>query len=208
MADGIKGTVDLTEFNKAFALYVDETSKTFQEACNNKLFDIARFALKDTFKPDAGTIRNALSEISQKNKNMTVAEMIVVAKNRKEGIQTYDLKKEARTVMNKKVGAAGYTRSGWIKPMVELLPYIGKNRLSVGGVSKNLANGGADPVKRPSNVMKGSVWNDAAGKHNNDKVVQVKEKGAQSAVDKVSSDMIDYLETKLGPLNKKFSSNN
>jgi hypothetical protein len=207
--DGIKANVDLTKFNAALERYLSMTSKTMQKACNDKLFDIARFALKFTKKADVSSIREGLRTTSDISPDVTVAEILTIIKMRKKGIKEYSLKKEAQTFTNKRVGAAGYTRSGWIKPMVELLPFIGKTSLSVGGVSKNIGEGGANPVKRPSSVMKGAVWNDVTAKDSSkDGIVKhVKEEGAQEAVNFVTADMVDYIEKKLAPHNAEFSRN-
>ena len=73
-------TVDTTEFDRAFKQYLKLTSKSFKDAVNNTLFDVARFAYRDTEKADKGTIRDALNALSNDFPERTVGEMVVIVR--------------------------------------------------------------------------------------------------------------------------------
>jgi len=53
--------------------------------------------------------------------------------------------------------------------------------------------------------MQGAVWNDVTAKTNDSVVEAIKERGAQSAVDKVTADMNGYILKKLEPHNQEFN---
>jgi hypothetical protein len=201
MPDNIHATVDMTDFNRAFKEYMQVTSRTLQEAVNQKLFDVCRFALKETYKPDAGTIRSAMKTTCDKYPLRTVAEMIAIMKNRG---HEFDLAAEARKVTNKAAGAAGYTRSGWIKPMVKLMPFIGKSSFTANGVSKNVGPGDAMPVTHNASNLEGAVWNDVTAITHDALVTQYKENGVQLAINAVVADIDNYIEKKLAAVNKAF----
>jgi hypothetical protein len=197
MSDGAKTSVDLTEFNRSFAMYMRLTSKSFKDAVNNKLFDIARFAYKDTAKADGKTIKATLDAFSNKYPARTVAEMIVIVRAQNTGQQVKDLENEATKLKKSRVGHAGYTKSGWIKPMKDIAVQLGLNGFNIAKPSTVLGPGGGKPVVSESSVMGGFVWNDVAGKSNAGLVESIKETGAQSAVDKVAADMDKYVDKKL-----------
>jgi hypothetical protein len=131
----------------------------------------------------------------------TVAEMIAIMKNRG---HEFDLAAVARKVTNKAAGAAGYTRSGWIKPMVKLMPFIGKSSFTANGVSKNVGPGDAMPVKHPAITLEGSAWNDVTAITHDALVTQYKENGVQIAVEEVVADIDGYLERKMQQAGKVF----
>ena len=202
----IKATVDTTSFNKTFARYMELTSKTLQEAINNKLFDAARFAMAATEKADLGKVKAALNEKCFRYPRMTVAEAIVMkGKPHFTQITDAELKQEGKQYISKKAKTIGFAKSGWIPAMKDMMPYIFRNKLSVRGVTASGKKGGANPIKKPSNVMRGEVFNDVNGTRNLPRVENIKSKGAQDAINKVEADMVKYIEGKLEPHNREFN---
>src|ERR1700721_1228262 len=162
--------VDLTEFNKAFAKYVQLTSKSMPDAVNNTCFDIARFAYRGTDQADRSEIREALNAISNKYPDRTIAEMIVIVHDQSKGQEVKNLEDEADKLIRTRQGHAGYTRSGWIQALKDIAPAIGKTSFNVARPSTVLGEGGGIPVKKSSGVMIGSVFNDVEGIRNASKV--------------------------------------
>ena len=201
MSTELHAEIDMADFNKKFKEYMKLTSRTLQDACNQKLFDICRFALKDTAKADSSHIRQQMDAMSKKYPERTLAEMIAIMRNRG---KEFNLDEEARRVTSKAVGAAGYTRSGWIKPMVAIAPYIGKHSVTASGVSKHIGPGGANPAKAPHMNVVAEAWNDVTAKTGDGKLTQIKEAGLQSGINKAVADMDSYLEKKMQQAGKVF----
>lgn len=202
----LKVKVDTTSFNKTFGRYMELTSKTLADAINQKLFDACRFALRATGKASASTVRASLNTKTFRYPRLTVAEaMVLKGKPHFTQITDAELKQEAKTFINKKVQTIAFAKSGWIPALKEMMPFIFKDKLTVSGVNATGKKGGASPIKRPSNVMKGEVFNDVKGTRNLPRVEGIKNQGAQDAINKVEADMVSYIEKKLAPHNAEFN---
>jgi len=187
--------MNLTEFDQVFSQYLKLTSKTLQEASNDVLFDFARIALKNTDKAKPETIRGKLNEASNKYPDRTLGQMIAITKNKNN--PEFNLNEEVDKLKRMRVGHSGRCKSGWIEPMVQLLPFIKSKRISANGVPSGLrGKGGAEPIKYPASVMHGSVFNDTEGGTNGERM---KQEGAQKAVDIVTADKIAYIMKKMEP---------
>src|SRR5579862_6361217 len=139
MADAIKANIVGLEHLAESAIRLSEvSSKTLQQICNNKLFDIARFSYKGTFKPSANTIKDKMNAACRKYPDRTVAEMITIMKMHSKNIQHFDLKNEAEKTTKIKASHRGYAASGWIEAMKELGTSIGMKGFSVNATSKNI----------------------------------------------------------------------
>ena len=193
----MSATVDLTEFNTAWKQYLKLTSKSFKDAANNTLFDIARYWYRDMEKANKGTIRDELNALSNDFPERTVAEMVIIVRAYANQEKIMDLDAEAAKLVRIRAGHAGYTKSGCIQAMKDIAPLLGKSSFSVAAPSTVLGQGGGQPIRIESTNMVGSVYNDVTGKTNDGHVQEIKNEGAQSGVDKVTADKNQYLEKKL-----------
>lgn len=193
----INTELDVTELNDKIQKYLSLTNKTLQKAINDKLFDLARFSLKETDKAKRSELTDKLNSLCFRYPKFTLAEIIVLSnKEHFSAISEAELKSEAKKLTNIRGGHCGYVKSGWIQPMKELMPYIGKQSVAANGVPKDIiGQGGAEPIKNPNtNVYNGSVFNDTFGGRNGE---QMKVAGAQAAVNAVVADMDKYFDRKL-----------
>lgn len=192
----VTAKLDTARFDRAFDIYLNETSKTLIDAVNFKLFDAARAAIKGTSKADKSKIKSELNAISTKYPDRTVAEMLVIIQKEASGETVFDLEAEVTKLKNSRYSSIGFTKAGWLPALKELLKYVGKEGVTVQGVMK-AAFGGAEPARKQSSQIVGSVFNDVDGTGNKSFVNSIKQQGAQAGIDKVTSDMEEYLSKKL-----------
>jgi hypothetical protein len=199
----IYAKVDDAEFQKNFAIYLRETSKSMEDAINFKLYDGAREAFKTTHKADKGTIKAKLDETASKYPKRTVAEMLVITQMQADGIEEFDLDAEVKKLKHNRTNHIGFIRAGWLPAIRDLLGKIGKNFANFSGVKRS-AYGGAHPAKTTHNTITGEIFNDTQGKGSNGSFVQrIKEVGGENAKNKINSDIVTYLTKKMGiPIDK------
>jgi len=191
----ITAHVDDAVFKRNLDLYLLETSKTIEEAVNFKLYDGAREALKQTPKADKGTIKEALEKTSSKYPRRNVAEMIVIKEHLALPKVQYDIYAEEIALIKRKSSHVAFVKSGWLPAIRELLKYVGKSFASFTGVRESTL-GGAEHATKTGSTVKGSIYNDVDGSGNKGLVQSIKEQGGQAAVDKINSDIVNYLSKK------------
>jgi hypothetical protein len=169
------------------------------------LFDAARAAIKGTPKADKNTVAETLNAASKMYPARTVAEMLVIIEHQDAGTQIQDLEDEANALIKKRQQGIGFSKAGWIPALKELLPLIGKESVSIGGLQRP-AFGGAEPAKQVGSELVGSVFNDVQGTGNFPKVESIKEEGAEFGREKVANDIATYLERELGEPIERFNS--
>ena len=189
--------VDLSEFQRWWPEYLKLTSKTVEEATYNKAFDAVRTAFKTNYKAEKSTVVDALNAMSSKYPARTVAEMLVIVAARNRGQEIDDLKQEAAKFIKRRGAAVGFVKSGWIEPMVKLMPYIGKGSLSVNTSIRNYQGLGGASVKKGGGEVSVTAWNDVIGKDHEAKVEHYKVEAAQQGIDFITKDMVQYIERKL-----------
>jgi hypothetical protein len=205
MSGALNINVDATRFNRDFELYAEETSKTLVEAVNYKAYDLARESLKGTGKADKGKIADSLNERSKEYPARTVAEMLVIMKHWKTGAEIGDLKADAEGFVKNRQSHIAFVKSGLLPALRKLLPYVGKESVTVGGVVRD-SFGGAEPAKKIGGNIVASIYNDVEGTGNKTLVEELKERGFQIGMDKVASSMETYLSKKLNIPIEKFNS--
>lgn len=199
MQKGIKVEINTSRFDAVFRKYMELTSKSLQDAINNKLFDITLHAGRETGKADPKTIRSTLKAVSSQYPNRTVAQMIVIAKARRAGQSIKDLESEANDLIRRRVKSVGFAKAGWIPGLKTLLPLVFKSSARVGANMYGVPKGGAQPVKHHTgNTWHSETWNDVRGNPPAPKIEDLKEKGAQAGIDWAVKDMVTYIEKNIG----------
>lgn len=188
--------VDDTTFKRNMETYINNTSKTVEEAINFKLYDATREAVKDTPKADKNTIKEKLNYLSTRYHGRTVAEMMVIKQKQESGENVYDLQDEVKALIDRRTAHIAFVKGGWLPGIKKLLAKIGKSFVNINGVQRS-SFGGAEPAKLTGGTLKAFSFNDVEGFGNKDFVETIKEHGAQQGVDKVNSDIATYLSKKL-----------
>ena len=195
--------VDDREFQKTFKQYMEVTSRTLGEACNQSAFDISRFALKETYAVDPTTIRNELKADSQKYDSVPLAAILINSERGKKGLKGLNGQMMADAVtkfINKRVSHRNFLKAGWIpaiKGLYRVIPFKKSPTVpkSVEGHNRNF--GGFKPAKEASlsnwNPF-ALIWNQAGS---NGKTLKYIEEGAQKALDKKVEDFKQYIERHL-----------
>jgi len=196
--------VDDATFQRNLNLYLNETSKTTEDAINFKLYDGCRESLKQTPKANKSTIVASLNERSSKYPNRSVAEMIVIKEKEASGEDIFDLEAEVQKLKGKRTSHIAFVKAGYLPGIKILLRKVGKAFASISGVTRS-TYGGAEPVRKTGSTYEGSFWNDVEGSGNKSFVEQLKQQGADAGVTKINSDMVAYLEKKLGIPADKFN---
>lgn len=193
----ISATVDTSRLDAVLPRYLQETSKTVVEALNYKLFDGTREAIKKTGKASKNDIRSKLDALSNKYPARTVAEMIVIVTSQRTGQEIQNLIDEAETLKKTRFSSIGFTKSGWLNALRELLPHVGRESVSIGGVGEKVNRfGGAEIAKQIGSQIVGSSYNDVQGTGNKALVEANKLNAAQAGADKIASDIETYLSKK------------
>lgn len=202
--------VNTDNFNKALSEYMKNTRRDITEVVNTKAYWIAINAIKETYKTNKQHIRTSLEQPSNIINGLTVAEAIVVQRNRKSfnrKMTRTEMKREARKMIGKRVRAVGFLKSGWIPAAKVLAPHV-KKRLTVGveSFSKGKPKGGAKPVSRTifTNNHVASVWNNIIA-DGDPKSQSYMKRGLQTALDNESRSMMSYVEEKMRKNAAKFN---
>ena len=193
----VEAKIDTSRFERDFALYLKETSKTQIDAFNYKLFDATREAIKQEPKADRNTVKESLDARANLYPDRTVAEMLVIIKEQSEGVNEFDLDAEVKAFKGKRLSSIAFTKGGWIPALKKLLPLVKKESVSVGAGTVRESFGGADPAHKTGGTIVGSTFNDVEGTGNKTLVEHLKTMSAQAGIDKVSMDMETYLSKKL-----------
>jgi hypothetical protein len=202
--------------------YLKRTRRSFATVFNTKGFFIARRATVETPKALASKIRSKLREprIVQKTSkrgkisqvSMTFAEVIVHARRRQAGEQPLkraEAKKIATTMINKRVRAAAFLKSGWLAAIRKLEPLSDRRgipRQDKSGKQFGRPKGFAKPAQESWRVSC-LIQNDALPKGKSfwkrmfgggrDSAMKIAGPALQRAFDFEVKSMKDYLARKL-----------
>jgi hypothetical protein len=196
MSDLMTVKVDDAICRRNLNLYLQETSKTIEDAINFKLYDGCREALKQTPKADRSKVKQSLEQMSSKYPDRTVAEMVVIKQKQASGEEIIDLEADVKKLMGRRYSSIGFTKAGYLPGIKKLLQYVHKSFASVTGITR-ASFGGAEPATKTGSVIKGSFFNDVEGKINRGLVTKLKEEGAEAGLQKINSDIVTYLSKKL-----------
>lgn len=202
--------VDTSNYDKALKEYIKATRRDASEIVNQKAYWIGIGAIKETYKANRTAIKNDLEKPADKMHGLTVAEAIIVTrrhKNHEKPLTRGELRKEARQLINKRIRAIGFLKSGWIPGVKRLAPLVSK-RISVGMQKPNRAKdkGGASPASRTTftNRYVASIWNDIIA-DNNPRAQAYMRMGLQKSLDAEARSMMSYVEAKMRKNAEKFN---
>jgi hypothetical protein len=156
--------------------------KDFPKKVNTKAFFLSLRAYRLTEKVSRLIIKQQLMEASSTDPNLTVGEVLALQELREKGLKLSpkQLKKYAKTFINKRVRSAGYLSVGWLYPNKRLAPYAQKSISPVAMRGKS-RNGDTRPCfPAESMVYKTSIWTNV--KTENSKAKSVVELGALAAL--------------------------
>lgn len=127
--------IDDREFKRSLAKYMAYTQKTTAQVLNQKGYRVAQKAVWYTRKADRNAIRGELNSIrSVKGRPVPLAALIVNARKKrggKPGLYGKEMRAAIRRMINARVRAVGYLRSGFIaarealKPFARLKGFVG-----------------------------------------------------------------------------------
>lgn len=203
-------SVDTSNYDRAIQQYMRNTRKSAIEVVNQKAYWIGLNAIRETYKANKTTIKNDLEKPADKMRGLTVAEAIIVDrryKNHEKPLTRGELRKEARALINKRIRAIGFLKSGWIPAVKRLAPLVNK-KVSVGmhNVKKGKDKGGAKPAVESmfTNVVVASIWNDIQA-DNNPRAQAYMRQGLQRGLDMEAKSMLAYVESKMRKNAEKFN---
>jgi hypothetical protein len=193
--------IDTTALTAAFTEYASLSKRSLAENLNQKGYSICLSAFGMTKKATPADIRKYLAGVSETSKSLSVAEMLVNTKRRREGkpwLTGGELKTAAREFIAKKSKHTNYLRSGWFGAIGEYAAKIGKvtGKSIARALNKFGKNGGATMAK-PSISTLTTFWNTAFSKftttNQGEKIASV---GLLEAMNKQTADMRVYIARK------------
>lgn len=201
-------TVDTSNFDKALKEYIRNSKKDCQDIVNQKAYWIAIRAIKETYKADKDQIRTTLEGPSDTFPNLTLAEAIVLTRNRqsvKKKMTRAELKREGKKLINQRIRAIGFLKSGWLPAVRILAPKVNK-RYTVGltRLGKGKDKGGAEPARQSTTSCKATIWSDIIA-DNNTKAQNYRKIGLQRALNAEAASMNAYVESKLRKRAEQFN---
>lgn len=221
-------TWDATVFNRTLKTYLEHTSLTIAQAMNKKGYDLVLQAGALTKKADVATIKAEIGPIGSRlvgqkiritKKGVKRGRMMaekkfpdllyaIAVKSMGAGATWEEIQNLAERIYGARIRSAAYIKQGWI-PAKEILRRSdrgGDNPSGwedpalkrVGRLGASIQRGGADAAQRsfhPTVV----VWNWVTNSPRTDKkAFAIGNEGLQKAFDKVTADMMAYIDRKLG----------
>ena len=193
--------IDTKALDAAFTEYASLSKRSIAENLNQKGYSICLSAFGLTKKATPADIRKYLSGASENSKSLSVAEMLVNTKRRREGkpwLTGAELKSAAREFIAKKSKHTNYMRAGWFGAIGEYATKIGKatGASIVRSLNKFGKNGGATMAK-PSVSPLTTFWNTAFSKFTTtNQGEQIASVGLLGAMNKQTADMRVYIARK------------
>ena len=203
--------------------YAKVNRRSFKDIVNAKALDMAFQALKHTDAANAGAIEYKLGAIGNKVsksrktgqlrkgkrilKDDSFAARIVNSRRKKAGhplIWGKELEKAAQKLINMRVRAVGFLKSGWM-PAIKKLSYV-VDRKDKRPWPKGLSKGKARPKGwgRPAKgELKPEAWIANSATNNNLRAIRKIEAGLSRGMAASIADMAVYIERKLGRDYKK-----
>ena len=203
--------------------YAKVNRRSFKDIVNAKALDMAFQALKHTDAANAGAIEYKLGAIGNKVsksrktgqlrkgkrilKDDSFAARIVNSRRKKAGhplIWGKELEKAAQKLINMRVRAVGFLKSGWM-PAIKKLSYV-VDRKYKRPWPKGLSKGKARPKGwgRPAKgELKPEAWIANSATNNNLRAIRKIEAGLSRGMAASIADMAVYIERKLGRDYKK-----
>ena len=216
MADQVKVTVDLTEFNTAIKEYIFHSKMEVSEAVNKKAGDIALFAAKRAKKatkggypPFSSGLYNALVAADPKKSSGSFSEGAKMAQHRirnkfpGQTVKGKGNEKAAKYLFSRRTGSIGYSKALFIK----LAKDLGKTVTGV-RVSKkkeaSIDNATGKKAKVSGTFDKPFATLEIQGVEQDHASNEI-EPALQAGVDDAVKDMAKYINRKLRQLARKHS---
>lgn len=217
---------DQSKFDRALTEYLKYTSRTLVQALNTKGYYIARRALFVTAKVNPARIKAELGRFvftrketasgrisrrrtlelapSRVNPEVSLAEMILIARYRKKGgwpKNRREMDKRIRDLVAARLRSVAFIKSGWLPAIRALAPVADRSGpipLDNAARQYGAAKGRAIPAGESADVMVTTIENSALGRPEEKQGLQVYgARGLQQAFDHEAASMIEYIEGKL-----------